>query len=630
MPKPDAERIVKLVEEHRASTEELRVRMNNDFDLYKMVEYDAGEDYESYTSNQPRVYADKIMSWLVNSQLIIRMPSADQQRQERERLSAKERFYIGLLRSVDEQLLDQLLPSLRDQLAFFITVRGWYAGRALLTKVEDGSSIVDITPWDPMHTYWGMGHRGLSWACYKFKKTAAEIFAEYGYEVERDASLKMEVGHDVYDYYDREYNAVVVDGNFVKQPMAHGTSKVPVFLGVVGASPPIQGYNGSGVDDLTEYGESVFKPNRLIFPKNNSILSTMLELVSRSKKPPIAVRSRDGTKTLPQDPYKAGTELALGEGEDVKAIELLAMARDTGPFLGMVAGEIQRGSLPFSLYGELQFQLSGYAINTLRQSIDTVIQPRLRALENAYLKALTLVSDQYESGNYRAMQLSGRDNNRDWFDQLIEPEVIQGLGTPEIQLLGQLPQDDMAKMSMAQIAREGPVPLLPDIDIREKFLGVQDTDITEAKIKEQLAERMSPIAGIYTLISAAMTRGRYDLASIYWQELQQVLMQQQMTQIQMISQLAQLSQTGMLPGLNGASPGGAAGPVVGGGGQGPLPNPRGFPPQVMPNAMLGRPAPVPQPGAIPAPPPGQPRPGAQESDLARLAAIGLFPPTGGG
>ena len=173
------EDIIDKVESQRDATNTLRDRMDADHQLYKLTPFDAGEGYQSYTSNEPQTYADKVVAWLTASDMIIRIPPNGNPRNNREINNDKERFIIGALRSADERLANRLVPFLKDQLSWYITVRGWYAGRALLTKNGDEQTSVDVTPWDPMHTYWGVGSNGLAWACYRIKKTSEEIEAEY-------------------------------------------------------------------------------------------------------------------------------------------------------------------------------------------------------------------------------------------------------------------------------------------------------------------------------------------------------------------------------------------------------------------------------------------------------------------
>jgi hypothetical protein len=627
-----AEDIVSLVEDHYDATEPLRTRMDSDHQLYRLEPYDAGDGYQSYTSNEPQTYADKIISWLTSADLIVRIPPNGNPRNNREVNNDKERFLIGALRAADDRLCMRLMPPLQSQLAWYITLRGWYAGRALLVKNPNGETYIDVTPWDPMHTYWGVDADGISWACYKVKKTQGEIESQYN--VRLGDMGGSEDGIDVYDFYDKEDNLVAIPHRLIKKRTRHGHDGVPVFLGPVGANPLIQSLAWSSIEDTVgDYGESIYKSTRELYDKHNFMMSVMLELTARSRKQGLKIMSRDGTKTLEEDPYKEGTEISLGQGEDVTPLGLLEMSRESGAYMGMVSGEMQRGSLPHSVYGELQFQLSGFAINTLKQGVESVLAPRVLALEKAYRQVGNLLADQYVSGRFKAMELSGRDNNRMYFAEQITAGRVKDGGDVEISIVARLPQDDMVKYSMAQIAREGPTPLMPDLWIRDHILGVQDADQTDDAIKEQIAERTLPEAVIWSLYQAALKQGREDLAELYFGELTAMLL----SKAKMLQQTLG-PQPPTPPGMP-MGPGGPGGPMGPGGpppGMGgpmgpPPPGPMGPPPMpppgVMPPAMAGVPPPAPTPPMGPAVPPGQPRPGAL-GDQERLRRIGLAGPRG--
>ena len=614
MPRLKPEDIIDKVESHRDATHSLRDRMDKDHQLYKLTPFDAGDGYQSYTSNEPQTYADKVVSWLTSSDMIVRIPPNGNPRNNRDINNDKERFIIGALRSANERLTKRLVPSLKDQLAWNITIRGWYAGRALIVKDSESKTCIDVTPWDPIHTYWGVGPDGLAWACYRIKKTVDEIEAQYG--VRMGESRSDTDGVNVYDYYDKEYNTVVVPGRFIKKRTPHGAEgQVPVFLGPVGSTPLVQSLEWSSIEDtLEDYGESVYKSTRELYDKHNLMMSVMLELTARARKQGLKVRSRDGTKTLEEDPYQEGTEISLGQGEDVEPLGLMEMARESGAFMGLVSGEMQRGSIPHTVYGEIPFQLSGFAINTLRQGVESVLVPRVAAMQKAYTQISNMLCDQYRSGSFEAMELAGQDNNRMYFSEKITPSRIRDGGDPEIKLVTRLPEDDMSKYGMAQIAREGQTPLLPDLWIRDNILGIQDSDQVEDAVKEQIGERTLPEAGIWSLYQAAVKQGRDDLAQLYLGELLSML----------FAKAKQMSQT--MGGTVGPPPG-APSPGPGNAPPGMAGPPPMQPPSVMPPAMAGVPPPVPIPQGEGVVPPGQPRPGAM-SEEERLRRIGLAGPRG--
>ena len=603
------EDIIALVDAHYDATEPLRDRMQKDHDLYRLEPFDAGEGYQSYTSNDPQTYAEKVIGWVSGAEMTVRIPHDSAEPDLRNRNDMKERFLIGITRAADERLMRMLLPTLRDQLGWYAAIRGWVAGRALLAKRSDGTTYVDITPWDPMHTYWCVGEDGLDWACYKVAKTKAQILSQYNIKVDWDTSYKDDA-IEVYDFYDKEVNTILIHNGsssnplirIVKKQMTHGAGQVPAFICPIGSNPYIVALSQSNMQDtIADVGESVFHSNRDLYPKHNLMMSTMLELTARSRRQGLIVRSRDGTKTLDEDPYLEGSEISLAQNENVEPLGLLEIARETGAFMSLVSGEKQRGSIPHSVYGEVPFQLSGFAINTLRQGVETVVSKYLRGVERAYQMAFNLLADQYSSGSFKSMELSGMDRNRVYFTEEISPDALKNTGSPVVNLVGQLPQDDMTRYSMAQIAREGPTPLLSDRAIRDRILAIQDADQMDDAIKEQMAERMLPEAALWTLMRASERQGREDLAQFYVGELMNVLMQKRMA-AQMRSQQA---------GAMSGGPGGPGGPGGLGGPEGAPGGPPTANPAVMPNAMMGVPPPAPTPQAGPLVPPGTPRPGAQ-------------------
>ena len=603
MAKRKPEDIIELVDAHYDATEPLRTRMQEDHDLYRLEPFDAGEGYQSYTSNSPQTYAEKVIGWVSGAEMTGRIPHDTADPDLRQRNEMKERFLIGISRAADERLMRMMVPTLRDQLGWYAAVRGWVAGRALLAKRTNGTTYVDITPWDPMHTYWGVGPEGLDWVCYKVPKTKDQIFAQYGVRVDWDTPYRGDA-IAVYDFYDKEINTIIIhngSGNSpliktVKKQVVHGADQVPAFVCPIGSNPYIVALDSSNtVDTIADVGESVFHSTRDLYPKHNLMMSTLLELTARSRRQGLIVRSRDGTKSLDEDPYLEGSEISLAQNENVEPLGLLEVAKETGAFMSLVSGEMQRGSIPHSVYGELPFQLSGFAINTLRQGVETVVNKYLRGVERAYQMMFNLISDQYAAGSFKSMEVSGMDRNRVYFTEEINPDSMKNTGAPLVNLVGQLPQDDMTRYSMAQIAREGPTPLLSDRAIRDRILAIQDADQMDDSIKEQMAERMLPEAALWTLLRASERQGRDDLVRFYANELTSVILQKRQA-----AEMRNSSQSGGPPG----------GPPRGGAPGGPPGGPPTLNPAVMPPAMQGVPPPLPTPQAGPLVPPGTPRPGA--------------------
>ncbi len=608
---PSREDIVEMVGEHERDVKPLRLRMEADYDRYRLIPHvnvDRGtgqvlEHLAVYTSNAPRVFADKIISWLTLAELLVRVPHVEVGGHEPEVDNRKERFAIGNLRAADERLKRLLQPSLRGQMAFYTTVRGGYlGGRALLVKRPDGTTYADITAWDPMHMHWELSDRGLEWVCYKIKKTRAQIYREYGVDIgggvgvfgrffHRGSSDAEKEGTEVYDFYDGVMNTIVTDKDTLKPPTPHGSPRVPAYLTLVGPMPLLQSDTATNL--VADVGESVYAGARDIWDKKNDLMSIFQEIVERARDQTVITESADGKKTLPQNPFKKGTEIGLRTGEKVYTLELQKMAQDTMNYITVILGEEQRATLPHSSYGETPFQLSGFAITQLRQATETVLSSRVEALESAYSQITGLLYDQFMTGAFDGMQLSGVDSKRSYFNQTITPKQLANSCDYEVKLVSQLPQDDASKWATAQIAKT--LGLMGDVDILDKVIGVQDAQQTIDKVRLQKAEEGLPEAQLYTMMMAAAQRSSSpddesaQIAKMYLMELQRLMM----------------VKLGVMPDM-------APKDGSGGGGQGTPAKAPGPRPEVLPNAMTGAP---PEPETSNQGPsrvaPNTPRPGAQ-------------------
>ena len=611
------EDIVKLVEGHERQTTQLRARMDDDYSLSRLDEYLGEEEldgFRKFTSNEPKTFLNKAVALLSSAKRVVRVPMDDAVRQEREGRNEKERFCIGVLNAADERLERFLLQSLQDTATVHSCLRGWVAARAVIVKDDEDTAHIDVIPWDVRNTYWALGDNGLAWACLVTYRSRDEIKAVYNKDVDPQDSSE-EKGFKVYDFWDTEHNVVTTGDTVLKPAEEHKVpdKRVPVVIVPVGPAPP---FDAETLDDsVKDYGESIYQADRAIYDEWNFAMSIFSEFVKRSLKQPVVITSPDGSKTLAENPYLSGTEISLPIGTTIETLDLMTVAQEAGVFVGLMTGEIQRGSLPHSAFGELQFQLSGFAINSLRKGMATVITPPKIAVEKLIKQTCMLLADQYATGGFGSMELSGHAQTprRDYFKDSIEPQMVKEGGDVEVELLPELPQDDVAAVAMAQQLRDGAVPVVDDRTIREEVLGFQDADLIGDEVMAQTANRAGPLATAVALGTAAARRGEMQIAKAWVVEAnkQVLLMQLQLAQLSAVA-------SGIAPtGTNGANDPTLAGGNSGGG---------GFAPTVAPGPVQGVPPPTPVPQQGPFVPPGTPRPGAVSPDdvRGRLAQLGLF------
>lgn len=616
-----ADDIVEKVDRKETDTQKLRTRWSLDYERYWLLDKYAPselEAFETHTSNDPRTMARKHISILSGAAMTVQTPQENDDRTSRDNDNNKERFALGNFRANDARLALIGQQSLRSHMSFSTPVFGHTVGRALLMK-NQGRSWADATPWDPKETMWEFGHEGLLWICHKYYRMPEDIRQEYRVQFGPDRDHREPVL--VYDYYDTVNNTFVVPslretrGALIKNTRHGLEDRVPAWVTMSSLQPPIVRMSGAGsvyspgimniqlADSVADYGESIFAENRTIWDDNNFVLSIQKELVHRSLKPVFGIRSRDGVKLVEGDPFKAGAEIPLREGEDLIVYDFIKAAGDTGPYQALINGEMQRGGFPVIMFGETPATISGFAMNTLKSGVSDRVLPDSQAISSALRQISNIWADHFVGGGFGSLELSGLGRNRRWFSSRISPTDIMDLPELEIVLRPQLPQDNATKVAQAQQLRQpGPSgqPLMSDYRIREDILEMQDSDLEMDAIFQEMAVQ-NPLVQAERVTDALAKRG--DTSSRWW-----------MLQFQILfNQFAQAALSGGIPPQMLESPGPNTNEAGMGGGN--------FSPEILPNILQGIPPPTPgiqTPGqAGPLVPPGTPRPGAQTNGNLR-------------
>jgi len=603
-----AEDIIEKVDQKETDTGKLRERWDEDYQKRWLLEPYAPvglHGYETHTSNDSRTMARKAVSILSGAAMTVKTPQDNDARTERDQDNAKERFTLGNFRANDARLalIDQ--PSLRQSLSFYLTNYGKTCGRAMLMK-DGGRAWADATPWDPKEVMWEMGHQGLLWICHKYYRMPSTIESEYGTAFDKDKRRSPSL---VYDYYDLEKNIVIIPAirpTGTMKDARHGLpDQVPGWVMSSSLQPPItKGISHFGeemmavqlADSLVDYGESIYVENRDIWDDNNFVMSIQKELVHRSLKPVFGIESADGTLRMVEgDPFKAGAEIPMRNGERLVVYDFIKTAGDTTFYMTLVNGQMQRGGFPVIMFGETPATISGFAMNTLKSGVADKVLPMAQAEATTLRQISNIWADHFVGGGFGALELSGQGRNRMWFSGLITPADIMDLPEVEIELLPQLPEDNAGKVQMAQQLRQpGPdgMPLQSDLRIREEVLEMQDSDLETDAILEQLAMQ-NPLVQAQRMTDALAKRGN---EGAQWWHVQFQMVFRQMVQAALQGGLSP-DEILNVPNTNRGN------------------NNPGFDPTVLPNALQGVTPPTPgmnTPGqAGPLVPPGTPRPGAQ-------------------
>lgn len=499
----------------------LRKRWDGDFNLYRLEPYDAGRGYVSYTSNAPRVFADRVLTRLFKAKALIRIPPETLTEAQRKEASMVERFLYGVYKLNDERLAAMLLPSLQAQMAWYLSLRGMVALRVFITKTEDGETDPQIRVLDPYHLAYQEGDKGLLWAAYTRRASKEQVKEEYGSVVAQDEVT-------VIDYWDTKNNGVIIEGRWAKPLEPHGLDYCPIVISRVGAMPPtyhdVYRYTGKHL------GESIYASTRGLFPILNKTMSDLLTVVRRGVKVPLGIWSSDGQATLDEDIWQVDKAALIPLRSDIKIAPIMepSMPRDASALVNMVLGDIQRGNYAYLTYGQVETRLSGYAINQLRESEEAVTAYAIRSMEITDEMSCRMLLDQFRRGDgFKPVEVRGRTSTNRPFGY---PEKIKIRTTdikpgwhPEVRIELSLPEDEPQRFIMANQARQGERPLLSDRTIREKMLLVDDPDLEEQLIDLEFGKNI-PLVKLQRMFDAYMVEGRPDLAEYVMNEIQRLIL----------------------------------------------------------------------------------------------------------
>jgi len=510
--------IITAVKKREDDLKQLYDRFEDDYDLWRLAPYQLGKkgEYDNITSNEPRTLADKVVDTLTKAYVQIRIPLQEEDEEERKSISNAERFIYGCMNLANSRLKSVVSPTIKGLLAFYSTNRGWYGLLTYIHKNDGGETIPDIKVWDILHTTWDVGAEGLLWACHTRLISSDQAKSEY------DVTATGIFGRNrtnikVFDFWDKERNAIIVDGKFTKKPTKHGLDHIPVFINPVGSTPYIQSTKYD--DTIKDFGESVFAANRSLYEPRNKSLTNRMTIIGLGAHNPLALYSAGGKKTFERSPYYKGAviQFDVDKGETAEALYKPEMPKDAQIMDAELGRMISMGGMSPINYGELNFQLPGYGINLLRHAAQSILFPRQTAIEEGLEWMARELLTQYSKGGFGKLRLHGRDGSNEYFDMELSPKDIKGDWFPEVRLQPELPEDTAGLYAMAKIAIESGV--LSRMGARENILKIQDPELEDDRILRERARQLPSIM-VRDMATALLDDGRPDLAQALMREFQ--------------------------------------------------------------------------------------------------------------
>lgn len=598
------------------------------------------------------------------------VPTFDDNKEGQALARKKEIWLRGAYRRFDEVLADRgWQVSLQWILAQHLCLRGWFAVRATLDNtIPDPFRGIKI--YDPRDCLQQFGD-GLQVFAEQKRVRWQQVWAELeGYFTDLGIPLEARPANalvEAIDYWcvsdGGVYNVVLVDSIVVKNE-EEPFDAIPILTGPVGGMATTSNYHTSTAPDLlvtdpsdpfsvyypeggweSVRGQSVIEGIYQLSRVQGMLLSMEMAQWEKHVEPTVNLYTPDGKPR--RVAIGAGEINTLKTGDKLEPMPFPGPPPETAILLQTIDGMLQRGSAPYSLFGTLNQELTGFAISQLLSAATYIAKPRADTLMYLYRRMDSLLLQQYAdnftqpiSGIWYYDPEARRSYKADLDPHELMPDesLADRRCDTEVTLELTLPIEELQRANLAAILTRPGDPIVSKSYARQHILKVHDAGLEEARIDLERLDadpEMQMVDALAVLLEHAKQGDQAALqkAEIIARRLDLSSAHLQIAQIQAVMQAQQLT-SGPPPG----GPPGPGGPPMGPPGGPPperRPRFRGFGPDAtpVPPPGLGPPGgpPVPPPGAAPTPgmppPPGMAVPNGLASPPV---AVGAMPPGPGG
>ena len=532
MPSTNPGEVSKTISRYFQNEQPLFDRMHRDYEQYWTLEdwEPALDDQimpeDAYTTNQPRVLAQKIIAFIAETEMVVRVPNDDAPKDQEQRNKLTENLSIGMLANVDRRMRRNGDPRIQRQMAWHSVVRGRYViARAFLRKRPNGETFEDILPIDPAQFVFQPGEEEPVWAAHRRRMSRGEIRDTFpGFKIgEGDDGDEVE---EVFDYYVRENNpsadpnsedvfqrhpyiyklGTLINEEWARSPYDLFTLSFPVIITPVGSDPHLAPRATEITSKhnrmIADFGESIFAENRHVWDKINRSASYIVDMVSKSSDPPTMVESSDGTKELEEGWNEKGAQVAIAVGDQQRITSMVTpdMSRSASVLLEFLQRDAIAGGIPPQGFGILDKPLSAVALRQLGNNLEHRVLPRMEAVQLCIEGCLEVLVAQYETGAFEPITVSGKRFDRHRFsNKIIEADEIFGHDALTVSLELVLPEDETIRWNVANMAMAPTVtgePLTSLEYVREHILNIQDPKLLSDQNREVLTRQTSPVLAL--------------------------------------------------------------------------------------------------------------------------------------
>jgi hypothetical protein len=329
-------------------------------------------DMESFVSNDPRTFFNLAVH-LLSEKIPHRIPVDTIEQTEIQAASEAEIYIEKLWSGIDKTYR---LIGRESFIRFFTSMTlatGWYS---LFSILDDQGVVVEV--WNPMQVYPEWDEAGLSKCARIYTLTAAQAKRKIA---RMKWTYKTPIISDVvlYNYWWigddlGVYNAVVLGNEFVKPETKEKFNRIPVFISPV-AGLPDEGIIKPDKSWKEHRGEAVVATNELMYRQYNKQWTFSSQILRDTAQPRWLELSRGDPILRQGDMFKRGAIFRGAPEDTVKALEMPPIPVELRTDRMDIQGMMQRGSLPWALWGDISGQMTGYLMSQVASMAKQVLRP---------------------------------------------------------------------------------------------------------------------------------------------------------------------------------------------------------------------------------------------------------------
>lgn len=498
--------------------------------------------WPSFTSNSPRTYWNAIRRATTSHTPLLRvqLPGMPMEQGDDFELykamldetSRHERFGYGVLHSIDEQAVKRGMRPFQDNLAWHLAIRGGVFIRPWFDPDARNNFRVDL--WDPRTVSYEPGEDGLDYVCHHYSEPEYSVLQRY-YVTDEDQKRKLkpdEAGNiDIYDIWWCEYDdkgkehiwsiVVAAGGCVLQEAYEHrDMDHVPVFL-VRTFGPDIESIPEHKNITRTVEGswETIYTANKSIYPWINRITTLYALYLRNSAIGPWHARGTDANE---EQLRKALQPFQIVQSRRADAtIQPLtppAMAGEVKEFFQYLQGAEQRGSVPYSVLGQIPFELSGFAVNQLQGAVAIPAGEVTKSMGWVYRLAIDELIQQFrQRAKNGRVTVKGMDSRKAQFIEDIKRSELRDKYFLDVKIAPELPSD---QLQMANVAKMLSDMGIDPITIMDEYLNIENPrevlqrmgiwQMFQAEVQQKIAAQQQQGSGVAPNVASPEVMGQTE------------------------------------------------------------------------------------------------------------------------